>query len=87
MKSLLFTGDTPFTPPPGCTPCRQETSFVLRKNGRLYTFTLRDKVGIEDPYLMLVKAEAFAIKQGEPYVGLTPDRGVRDALLKTNVVI
>lgn len=86
-KSLLFTGELPFGVPPGCAPCRQEVTFTVRKFGRLYNFTLRDKISVEDPYLVLVKAEAFAISQGEPFAGIPPERTVRDFLIKSNVVI
>jgi hypothetical protein len=86
-KSLLFTDTLPFGVPPGCAPCRQETVITIRKFGRLYTFKLRDKIAIEDPYLVLVKAEAFSISQGEPYGGLPPERSVRDFLIKSNLVI
>lgn len=86
-KSLLFTGDLPFSPPPGCGPCRQESTVVIRKFSRLYTFTVHDKIMVEDPYLVLVKAEAFAIQQGEPYSGLAPSRTVRDFLIKSGVQI
>ena len=58
-KSLLFDNALPFSTPLGCAPGRQETRFTLRKGGRLYNFVLRDKVAIEDPYLVLVKAEAW----------------------------
>lgn len=86
-KSLLFTGDLPFGEIPGCSPCRQEVSFTVRKFGRLYNYKLRDKIAVMDPYLVMVKAEAFAIKMGEPYVGIPPERAVRDFLIKSNVVI
>lgn len=86
-KSLLFSGTLPYDVPPGCSPGRQEATVTLRNSGRLYTFVLRDKVVIEDPYLVLVKAEAFAIAQGEPYSGTTPPRAVRDFLIKSNVQI
>jgi hypothetical protein len=84
-KSLLFTGQLPFGVPPGCAPCRQEVTVTIRKFGRLYTFEMRDKVVVEDPYLAMVKAEAFAIKVGEPYAGLPPDRALRDYLIKSNI--
>lgn len=89
MKSLLFQGVTPFIEPPECgsKPCRTEVPITLRKNGRLYQFILRDKVVPEDPYLVLVKAAAFARSQGEPYAGKPPDRGVRDFLIKESVII
>jgi hypothetical protein len=88
-KSLLFANPPvlPFGVPPGCTPCRTEVKSVIRKFGRLYTLTLRDKIAIEDPYLNMVKAEAFALQQGEPFAGLTPDRSFRDVLIKSNLVI
>jgi hypothetical protein len=47
---------------------------------------IRDKIVVEDPYLVLVKAEAFAISQGEPYNGSVPSRTVRDFLIKSAVV-
>jgi hypothetical protein len=84
-KSLLFTGDVPFGVPPGCEPCRQEVAVTIRKNGRLYTMTMRDKIVVEDPYLVLVKAEAFALGQGEPYAGIVPPRSLRDFLIKNNL--
>jgi hypothetical protein len=85
-KSLLFqTGAVPFGVPPGCGPCRQEVSITIRKYGRLYTMKLRDKVVVEDPYFVLVKAEAFALGQGEPYAGITPPRSLRDKLIKNNL--
>jgi hypothetical protein len=86
-KSLLFTGDLPFGVPPGCEPCRQEVTVTIRKFGRLYNFVLRDKATVEDPYLVLVKAEAFAVAQGEPFAGTVPDRSLRDVLVKSNIVI
>jgi hypothetical protein len=89
MKSLLFQGVTPFEEPPGCTalPCRTEVPVSIRKNGRIYRITLRDKVIPEDPYLVMLKAQAFAVSQGEPYVGRPPSRAVRDFLIKDTVVI
>lgn len=86
-KSLLFTTSSPFQVPPGCTAGRQEVQYTVRKYGRLYKFTLRDKIVVEDPYLVMVKAEAFAIAQGEPYAGVPPERAVRDFLLKSNIQV
>jgi hypothetical protein len=48
---------------------------------------MRDKVAVEDPYLVLVKAAGFAIRQSEPYAGRVPARSVRDILIKSTVVI
>lgn len=84
-KSLLFTGDVSFGAPPGCEPCRQEVVVTIRKNGRLYTMKLRDKITVEDPYLVMVKAEGFALGQGEPYAGVIPPRSLRDVLIKNNL--
>lgn len=86
-KSLLFTGDMPYSEPVTCKPGRTTQEITLRKDGRLYKFVVRDKIIIEDPYLMLVKAMAFAIATGEPFNGTPPDRAIRDFLIKSNVVI
>lgn len=85
-KSLLFTGAVPYHDPPGCTPTRTEVPMTIRKFGRLYNFVLRDKIDVEDPYLVLVKAQAFAIRTGEPNNGYPPERNVRDFMIKSNVV-
>jgi hypothetical protein len=87
MKSLLFQDATPFVEPPACGPCRKEVRIVFKKNGLLYTMILRDKIAVEDPYLTMVKAAAFAIRQGEPYVMQPPPRKVRNFLIRSNVVI
>lgn len=89
MRSLIAQGATPFSVPAGCSaePCRTEVTFSLKENGRIYRFVARDKVIPEDPYFVLVKAAAFAIRQAEPYSGSTPDRSLKDFLIKSNVVI
>jgi hypothetical protein len=89
MKSLLFRtpSATPFVDPEVCSPCRTETKVTFRKFGRIYTMTVRDKVVVEDPYLVMVKAQAFAIGEGAEYSGTTPERPLKDFLIKTNVVI
>jgi len=89
MKSLLFQGVTPFEEPSDCAaiPCRTEVNITVRKEGRFYRFVLRDKVVPEDAFLVLVKAAAFAIANGEPYNGRAPDRALRDFLIKDTVVI
>jgi hypothetical protein len=86
-KSLLFSTDSPLTLPPGCGPGRQEVAVTIRKHGRLYTLKMRDKVFVEDPFLVLVKAEAFALQNGEPFAGVTPPRALRDVLIKNNINI
>jgi hypothetical protein len=86
-KSLLFTGDLPFNEPPGCGPGRQEVRVTVRKFGRLYKFVFRDRISVEDPYSILVKAAGFAVQEGEPYSGRVPERSVRDFLIKSSVVI
>lgn len=87
MKSLLFQPSPPFEEPPTCAPCRQEKTVTMRKGGRLYSFTVRDKVAVEDPYLVMVKAAAFAIREGEPYNAQVVPRSVRDFLIRSSVVI
>ena len=57
------------------------------KNGRLYRLVVRDKIVVEDPYFVLVKAVAFAIRNGEPFMGRSPDRKLKDFLLKSAVSI
>lgn len=86
-KSLLFQGNTPFVQPAVCGPCRKEVKVVFKKNGRLYTMVLRDKILVDDPYLIMVKAAAFAIRSTEPYVMQPPPRKVRNFLINSNVVI
>jgi hypothetical protein len=89
MKSLLFQGETNFTEPSSCValPCREEVTINLRKDNRIYRFVLRDKIVPEDPYFMLVKASAFAIRVSEPFNGRSPKRSVKDFLIKDSVVI
>jgi hypothetical protein len=89
VRSLLFQGVTPFEEPPACAiePCRLEAKFAIRKGGRLYRFTVRDKVVPEDPYFVLVRAAMFAVSEGEPYNGRTPARSLKDFLIKSSVVI
>lgn len=89
MRSLLAQGKTPFTIPDSCAVqlCRVEVGFSFFDQGRLYNFTATEKVMPEDPYFILVRAAAFSIKFGEPYNGRTPDRRLKDFLIKNNVVI
>ncbi len=87
MKSLLFQDSSPFIEPPSCAPCRQEVTIAVKKAGRIYRFTLRDKIVVEDPYTVMVKAAAFSIQEGEPYNGKTPPRSIKDFLIKSSIVI
>ena len=89
MKSLLYQdNDSPHVVPPGCGLCeRTEVPISIRADGRIYRFVLRDKVVVDDPYLIGVKACAFAIQQGEPYAGTPVSRKVRDFLIKRETVI
>lgn len=86
-KSLLFQSGTDLLPPPDCGPGRQEAVAKLRKNGRFYTFIVRDRAVVEDPYLVQVKAAAFATKTGEPYMGRVVTRDIRDVFIKNSVTI
>jgi hypothetical protein len=89
MKSLLYQGGLSVPVPSACTtlPCRTEQTFSIRKYGRLYKFTVRDKIVPEDPMFMLVKAAAYARKTNTAYAGNAPKRSVRDFLIKDSVVI
>jgi hypothetical protein len=88
MRSIISQGLTPFTVPDSCSiGSRTEVKFTLRKNGRLYKFVARDKLRPEDPYFVMVKAAAFAVRNGEPYNGKTPSRALKDFLVKSTLVI
>lgn len=88
MKSLLFQpGATPFVEPEVCKLGRVEVPLDIKHNGRVYRFVARDKLIPEDPYLVMVKATAFARRTGEAYNGQPPDRSVRDVLIKSSVVV
>lgn len=86
-KSLLFAAVPPLQLPALCGPGRQEVKVTIQKDGRLYHLVLRDKIIVDDPYLMLVKATAFAVKEGEPYMGRVIPRDVKDFLIKSNAII
>jgi hypothetical protein len=86
-KSLLCNPDQPLHQPAVCAPGRQEVVQRFRKNGRIYNLVMRDKVVIEDPYIMLVKAAAFAIQNNEPYMGRLVPRSVRDFFIKQEIVV
>lgn len=87
MMTLLKQPNAPFTEVPGCGPGRTETAKRIIKNGKVYTLVWRDKISIEDPYLVLVKTSAYAIRTNEPYGGRTPRRSYRDYLIKSSLVI
>jgi hypothetical protein len=87
-KSLLYQDDAPMQVPPGCGLCdRVEVPISFRKNGRIYRFVLRDKLVVEDVVVMMMKATAFAISQGEPYAGTPPPRSIKDFLIKQDTVV
>lgn len=86
-KSMLYQPGTPLQQPPECGPGRTEIFTTVMKNGRLYRLVVRDKIVVEDPYFVLVKAVAFAIRNGEPFMGRSPDRKLKDFLLKSAVSI
>lgn len=88
-KSLLYQeGASTHVVPPGCLIGeRQEVSVSFRYRGRIYRAVLRDKVVADDPYITLVKAAAFAYREGEPYQAQEVKRNVKDFLIKLDVVI
>jgi hypothetical protein len=77
MRSLLFQGQSTLREPANCGPGRQEVETAVTHQGRTYRMILRDKTVELDPYLVLVKAAAFAVKTGEPYMGRPVTRDVR----------
>jgi hypothetical protein len=86
MHSLLFRSDSPVQLEDSCD---KRTEIIKRyiKNGSIYTTVLRDKITIEDPYLVLVKSSIYAIANDEPYGGKVPRRDYRDYLIKNSVFI
>lgn len=88
MKSILYQEGTAMVLPPGCALGeRVEVPVSIRKDGRIYRFLMRDKIVPEDLLMIMVKAAAFSISQGEPYSGTPPARSVKDFLIKTDTVI
>lgn len=87
MRSKLAQPNSPFVVPLDCGIGRTEVTRRVIKNGKIYTMTLRDKITIEDPYLVMVKAGAYAIRTDEPYDARTPRRDYRDVLIKSNLII
>ena len=65
MRSLLFQGQSTLREPVNCGPGRQEVETAVTHQGRTYRMILR------------VKAAAFAVKTGEPYMGRPVTRDVR----------
>ena len=87
-RSTLYQPGSTMLVPPGCGLCdRVEIPISLRKDGRIYRFVLRDKVVVEDIVIVMMKAAAFAISQGEPYAGTPPPRQLKDFLIKQDSVI
>jgi hypothetical protein len=64
---------------------RTEIKTIIRYKGNVYTKVVRDKTVIEDSYLVLVKAAAYAIQTSTPYQGRIVPRSIRDFLIKNNV--
>jgi len=87
VKSLLFQDGAPFVEPDICTPCRKEAEVVIRGRSRVYRVKVRDKIVVDDWYLVAVKAAAFAIQNAEPNTVVTLPRKARDFLIKENLVI
>lgn len=86
MRSLLAQPDSPFPHVKIGNTDRSESVFTIKKNGKLYTFTAKDKIAVEDPYVVLAKAIAYAIRHGTGYPGAEPSRVVRDYIIKSSVV-
>jgi len=87
MKSVLFQPSNPFPGVTPCPPCRTEQAFDIHKNGYVYSFVMRDKIVPEDPYIVMIKALAFAVRYSSVYPGAEPPKAVRDFLIKSSVVV
>lgn len=85
-KSLLFSPGQQLVVPAFCGTGRQEVKVTVQSGSRSYTMTMHDRIVVEDPYLVLVKAAVFATRQQEPYMGRAIPRSVRDFLIKSSVV-
>jgi len=87
MRSLAFRTPAvvPFVDPVACGPGRREVRTIIRKFGRLFTVTAREKIVVDDPYLVSVKAVAFAIRSTTAYAAQSVPRVVRDFLIRDNV--
>lgn len=86
-KSLLYSPGQVLEQPEDCGPCRKEVTARFKYKGNLYTLVMRDKILIEDPYMVLVKAMAYATRTGGPYQGRIVPRSVRDFLIKSTVQV
>lgn len=86
MKSLLFVDGQLLQEPETCGPCRTEITAKLRKDGKIYSLVFRDRIVVEDPYLVQVRAAIYSIQQQEPYMGRITPRAVKDFLIKSSVV-
>lgn len=87
MKSRLFQETPPLIEPPGCGPCRQERFITIRHKGRLIRIVVRDKIVVEDSFLVMVKAAAFSIQTGALYNASPVKRNYKDFLIKSSLTI
>ena len=69
-------------------PVRNEVtiSFPLA-DGIIRRAVIRDKIVIEDPYLKLVRAKLFSIKQNDDFAAELTTRKIKNALIKQNIQI
>lgn len=58
-----------------------------RADGRIVTVKIRETVTPEDPYLVLVRAAALAMRTGEAFNADRTPRSIKDTLIKTNVSV
>ena len=77
MKSLLYQQGSQIAPALARVR-RTEVSLPIRRQGKIYHYVVRDKVTPEDPYLVMVKAAAFARQSGKEYAAAAPSRALRD---------
>lgn len=68
--------------------CRLEASRTYHlQDGRSVTVILRDSVVVEDPYMNMARARAYAVRTGDDQLPERVDKDIRDRLIKTNISI
>ena len=65
-----------------CNRTEVSRTFPLA-GGRQVTLILRDAIVPEDPFLNLARAQALALRTGEPFDATMTRRKIKDSLIKT----
>lgn len=64
---------------------RQEIFTETVVGGRRVVVVVRQDLVVEDPYLNLARAQAYAIATGEPFPAPPVSRSIKDYLIRTNL--